>query len=129
MKDLITRLLMIIEKKKITQHKFAIMAGISPANFLRMLQGKQNITERTIDKICTGHGLNKDWLLTGEGDMFTGTHIEQHHNQAAAIGGDAITTDARTVEALIKMVETRDRQLEKSQQQIDRLITLLEQQK
>lgn len=53
-----------------TANAFAKNAGIDPANFARMLKGKQNITKKTLAKIQTANPqLNIDWLLTGEGDM------------------------------------------------------------
>lgn len=53
-----------------TANAFAKNAGIDPANFARMLKGKQNITKKTLAKIQTANPqLNIDWLLTGEGEM------------------------------------------------------------
>lgn len=53
-----------------TVNAFAKNAGIDPANFARMLKGKQNITKKTLAKIQAANPqLNMDWVITGEGDM------------------------------------------------------------
>lgn len=36
-----------------------------------MLAGKQSITTNTLKKISQAHGVNLEWLLTGEGDMMS----------------------------------------------------------
>lgn len=53
-----------------TVNAFAKNAGIDPANFARMLKGKQNITKKTLAKIQAANPqLNMDWVISGEGDM------------------------------------------------------------
>lgn len=49
---------------------FAKNAGVDPANFARMLKGKQNITKKTLSKIeAANPQLNMNWVITGEGEM------------------------------------------------------------
>lgn len=52
-----------------TRNAFATKAGIDPTNFSKMLAGKQTITDKTLKKISTAHGISLQWLLTGDGDM------------------------------------------------------------
>ena len=53
-----------------TANAFAKEVGIDPANFARMLKGKQNITKKTLNKIEIAHPhLNMDWVITNEGEM------------------------------------------------------------
>ncbi len=51
-----------------TRNAFAAKAGIDPANFSKMLTGKQTITKNTLKKVSEAHGLNMSWLTTGEGE-------------------------------------------------------------
>lgn len=55
---------------------FAKNAGVDPANFARMLKGKQNITRKTLSKIeAANPQLNMNWVITGEGEMQNPTAI------------------------------------------------------
>lgn len=76
--DLIQRLRQYIDNDaNITNNSFAMTAGIDPANFSKMLAGKQTITKNTINKISKAHGLNPAWLVTGEGEMYADTAIPE----------------------------------------------------
>lgn len=44
--------------------------NIDPSNMSKMLKGEQKITDKTISKIVNALGLNRMWLLTGEGEMY-----------------------------------------------------------
>ena len=53
-----------------SMNAFANSVGIQPSNLSKMLDGKQKITRRTMEKIKARFpDLNFDWLLTGEGEM------------------------------------------------------------
>lgn len=53
-----------------SMNAFAYNVGIQPSNLSKMLDGKQKITRRTMEKIKARFpDLNFDWLLTGEGEM------------------------------------------------------------
>lgn len=53
-----------------SMNAFANSVGIEPSNLSKMLDGKQKITRRTMEKIKARFpDLNFDWLLTGEGEM------------------------------------------------------------
>lgn len=53
-----------------SMNAFANSVGIEASNLSKMLDGKQKITWRTIEKIKARFPeLNFDWLLTGEGEM------------------------------------------------------------
>lgn len=67
--DIIDRLRFVINNLRITPNKLAVTAGIDPANFTKMLNGKQKITDKTLGKISQAHGLNINWLRCGEGAM------------------------------------------------------------
>lgn len=56
-----------IGNKNYTKNKAAVISGISPANFNKMLEGKQKITEATLKKISRALNVSLDWL-TGVSD-------------------------------------------------------------
>ena len=53
-----------------TANSLAKEANIDPSNMSKMLKGEQKITDKTISKIVNALGLNRMWLLTGEGEMY-----------------------------------------------------------
>lgn len=70
MSDIANNLVKYIYTIESTANAFAKDAGIDPANFARMLKGKQNITKKTLTKIENANPrLNMDWVITGEGEM------------------------------------------------------------
>jgi len=54
----------------LTQEKFAESLGIPKRTYISYEQGDRPITERLIISICAVHGVNEQWLRTGEGEMF-----------------------------------------------------------
>lgn len=54
-----------------TPNAFACKANIDSSNFKKMLDGKLNITNKTIGKICQAHNLSVEWLKSGIGDMIS----------------------------------------------------------
>lgn len=70
--DILKRLSEYVEyESDMTRNAFAVKSGIDPTNFSKMLAGKQSITTNTLKKISQAHGVNLEWLLTGEGDMMS----------------------------------------------------------
>ena len=54
----------------VSQRDFAKRIFISQTLLGDIELGNRNITDRTIQLISTEFKVNKDWLLTGKGDMF-----------------------------------------------------------
>jgi transcriptional regulator with XRE-family HTH domain len=51
-------------------------------SFYAQLEGKtRNINERIIELITIKYGINKDWLLTGRGEMFNNSPPNRELNQ------------------------------------------------
>lgn len=67
--EIIDRIETFLELDGSSTNSFARMAGIDPGNLAKMLSGKQKITDNTLRKISTSHGLNFEWLKYGEGEM------------------------------------------------------------
>lgn len=49
--------------------EFARKAGIDPRNYSSIENGNRSIGERSIQDICSAHKINRDWLITGQGEM------------------------------------------------------------
>jgi len=63
-------------------------AGVSASTITSIIygrKGKKNVpTVETINKIAASvDGINKQWLLTGEGVIFTSTHPDKDHTQGS----------------------------------------------
>ena len=71
MTDIKGRIQQIREELKISQRDFAKRIYISKSLLSEIEIGNRNINERTIKLITTEFSVNKEWLLTGKGDMFT----------------------------------------------------------
>ena len=71
--------------------------------------------------------LNREWLLTGEGEMLkSGVSIENGDGSTQVIGdGNNVNTPSALDKALEALAKAQEMNA-KSQEQIDRLITLLE---
>lgn len=65
------RLIKYMSQKGHTVNSLAKEISIDPSNFNKMLKGEQKITDKTVSKIVNALGLNRSWLLDGEGDMLT----------------------------------------------------------
>jgi len=56
----------------VSQREFARRVYISQTLLGDIELGNRNINERTIQLICTEFNVNKNWLLTGDGEIFAG---------------------------------------------------------
>lgn len=66
---MIDRIKQIIKHFGLTQSAFAEKMDMKQQNLSRILNGKANIGDGVINKIVLSYDVNKDWLLTGEGEM------------------------------------------------------------
>ena len=68
--------------------------------------------------------IDKAWLLTGEGDMLSGT-VSQSNQHGDNIHGTSVTVN-KTEKEYLDIIRRQAEQLSKSQQQIDRLLSIIE---
>ena len=113
------------------QADFAANIGIAKSQFSEVLSGKRKITENLVNKIHNSYpSLNKNWLSTGEGEMLTS--VIQNNKNGDNIQGNTITINKKDGEmhdvimSLVAQLSTNQQQISKNQEQIDRLITLIE---
>ena len=65
------RIKLVRETQNVSQRDFAKRIYISQSLLGDIELGNRNINDRTIQLISTEFNVNKNWLLTGEGQMFT----------------------------------------------------------
>jgi transcriptional regulator with XRE-family HTH domain len=61
---------------KLSQRAFAKRVFVSQGYFADIELGKRDISERIIQLIATQYKVNKEWLKTGKGDMFSASKTE-----------------------------------------------------
>lgn len=72
--------------------------------------------------------LNINWLLTGEGTMLkNGSQVMQHNQNGDNINGKTVRVTKDSSDKLIEVILEQSKQISKSQEQIDRLISIIEQ--
>jgi len=64
------------ETLNVSQRDFAKRAYISQTLLGDIELGNRNVSNRTIQLISTEFNVNKDWLLTGRGDMFSAPPVD-----------------------------------------------------
>lgn len=63
------RLKMIRTEKGLTLAKFGERIGLTPGAVSDMERGRRGITEQTRNSVCREFSINKEWLMTGTGEM------------------------------------------------------------
>lgn len=83
-----------------------------------------NTRTSTLDKISNAYpALNVNWLRTGEGEMLKAGVYQYNQN------GDNLNDQSVTIhksDELLEVLKTQSAQLAKSQEQIDRLLAIIE---
>lgn len=77
-----TRIEKIIKESGLKKVQFANTVGIDQSYVTKLISGEKTPSDRVIDDICEkitidGKKINKEWLLTGNGDMFPKRTREQ----------------------------------------------------
>lgn len=117
------RIMIFIEFKNMKPATFERMAGLSNG-YLKQLKNSPSIS--MIEKILeTFPEINKEWLLTGEGEMLRDVVIGDGNIK----GDNNNWTNVNTDSALLRAIEAIGEQQKitaKSQEQIDRLLGIIE---
>jgi transcriptional regulator with XRE-family HTH domain len=65
------RLKTIRETLNLTQKSFAKNIFISTSYYANIEAGHRQVLEKTINSVCKVYNVNKDWIFTGKGGMFS----------------------------------------------------------
>lgn len=92
---------------------------------------RKSISPEKLQKIALRYPeLNAGWLMTGEGEMLkTSQSVGDISNSSVSgvnVNGNGIQINPNAYDTLLKIVETNQKATEKFQEQIDRLITIIE---
>ena len=67
------RIRILRKELKLTQVEFSARIRMTQSHLASNENGKRQVTDRTIQLICTEFHVNETWLRTGEGEMFVQT--------------------------------------------------------
>lgn len=107
------------KEKGLTQEDIAARLCVSQAHVNQLLNGKTLFGKKTAAKWADVFGISAAWLLTGDGKMLTNDKKENNYLSDTANLNQETSEDAKTL-GFISLLKKKD-------EQIDRLITLLEQ--
>ncbi|MBR4678267.1 MAG: helix-turn-helix transcriptional regulator [Bacteroidales bacterium] len=110
----------ILDKKiEFSQNDIAKKLGISSGYMSELMQSKKAISKQIVSKLEKVYPqFDINWLKIKEGEMLKTSVIQNNVN-----GDNTINI---TQENYMEIIREKDKQLQKSQEQIDRLISLLE---
>lgn len=86
--DLLNRIRILMSHFGLNQSQFAKRAKIQPSNLSAILNGKRPCEDAVINKLVLSYDINKDWLLTGNGNMLLNG---QDKNSSAQVVGPYIS--------------------------------------
>lgn len=123
------RLIKYLKYKGIGQTKFEEVAGLSRGYITNIK--KEPSTTKLLMILSAAPDLNKDWLMTGEGEMLLPQEggapvVNDNHTSVAGNANQVNATS--TLDKALDEIAAQRRLTEKAHEQIDRLISLLEKQ-
>lgn len=111
-----------IEYKGITVKKFEELCSLSNGYVSSMRKG---FGEDKLNNVLNMFPeLNRDWLIYGEGEMLN-PKVCQNNQNGDNINGHSVTVN-KTEKDYLEIIKMQAEQLRKSQEQIDRLLSIIE---
>ena len=112
--------------------QIAVACGKSKQYFSDLKKEKSSVSLSFLDVLCEKYPVNKEYLITGDGvPLLVESPISG--NFANNIGGNNSQNGDQIIEAFTRQLEEKDRQIAeqqrltaKSQEQIDRLLSIIE---
>lgn len=123
------RIYTFIKYKDITVKKFEEMCGLSNGYISSMRKGFG--TEKLNNVLKLFPELNREWLIYGEGEMLNNT-INQTNTNGDNINGHSVTINKtegdylELIKSLTTQLAVSQQQVSVSQEQMNRLITIIE---
>lgn len=86
----ISRIRQLMDNMGVSQSAFAEKIGIDPSNFSKHINGKLPLSDNLLNKIVVAIGASKEWLISGEGNMWSPTAGSNRHLQTVTVNAGAI---------------------------------------
>ena len=116
------------KEKNITQVQIADMTGVNQSYIAALLNNTKQFGKKTAQKWGDTFGISPNWLLTGDGEMMKPS-IFQNNQNGDNINGQSVTVNKTETDKLLEALNACHELLRKKDEQIDRLLTLLERSK
>lgn len=118
-KEFLGRLKGFFKEKGLTQEQIASMLGVTQPYVNSLFTGKREFGKQQAKKFEELFGISEAWLLTRNGEMVIDSVIQNNQNGNNIHGHTVNYQGENSTEKLIAMLQKKD-------EQIDRLLTLLE---
>lgn len=105
------------EKLDKTQKEFGERIGLKPNSVSDIESGKNNLTDQTANAICREFNVNKEWLLTGKGDMY-----DVPEDETAAVVSDLLEESNPFYDIIISIMKSYKKLDDNSQAALNNLI-------
>lgn len=105
------------KKEGLSQQKFADKLGIARGNIAAYEVGKNAPSDAVISLICSKFNVNKDWLLTGKGDMY-----DVPEDEVAAVVSDLLEESNPFYDIITSIMKSYKKLDNKSQAALNSLI-------
>lgn len=86
-KEIIMRIKMLIEKKKVSPSGFAKLIGFNQSNFSKILRGEREVPTNLINAICGNLNISYLWLVNGDGSISEDTQDRQEQPEISYTKG------------------------------------------
>lgn len=111
--------------QNITQDVIAKQLGVTQQYVSGLLTGRNKFGKKQANRFSQLYGINPVFLLTGEGEMLKGQTAIGDHNTQVAGNSNSVNCSGPLDKALDEIAAQR-RLVAKSQEQIDRLLGIVE---
>lgn len=113
------------------QKDVAITMGASEATISNALKGDESkLTDRFLHRFNSAYGdiFNIEWLIKGEGEMLSSSIHQEINgdNNTQVAGNNNHVNSPATLDKAIDEIAAQRKLVEKSQEQIDRLLSIIE---
>ena len=125
------RLCEYLKAKRITKAEFGRSIGVSASYVTSMRDnGRASIGVEKIERIRQRYpDLNIEWLLTGNGKMYNEAGISQNvigDDNVALAGHNLRMETSKILEKAFDEIQAQRKMTQKAQEQVDRLLSILE---
>lgn len=100
-----TRLVALRRDKRLTQDEFSAGIGMTRSTYSSYEVGRTEPSSAVVDNICKTYGVRREWLETGEGEMYVAQSIDEQlaFFVADILGGTAPEFARRLIAEMARM--------------------------